>query len=363
VADALHTPPPVEGQPGVVSAQDGRLDDAGLIALHGAGMDVRTGVMYGPGTTALITGTADTAPMAVLVAAHHAVTRRQVSEGVYRGATEAPVRVSIDAAPASDSRIDVVWVKQADASAGVLNPDGTTEWLVSKTTGTVAVSPTKPAIPTGAEELGTVTVAAGATSTDGAGVTISNTARQTVARGARIPVRSQAERDALTRFAGLEVYRLDNGMVQLCPSASGTDWLTLYDPAAPVLKRETRQWKAGRGGNASDNFASGSMVQLFATVIVAAPAGEYTVNCRLVISNSAASSGFQRLTANGTIIGPSDARADTWSAGNRFVFPQTGSFRHGGGDLTLAVHYQASTGTATVWSQGTEIVTSYHGPS
>jgi hypothetical protein len=226
VADALHTP-------GVVSAQDGRLDDAGLIACHGAGMDVRTGVLYGPGTTALITGTADTAPMAVLVAAHHAVTRRQVSEGVYRGATEAPVRVPIDAAPAADSRIDVVWVKQNDASAGVLNPDGTTEWLVSKTTGTVAVSPTKPAIPTGAEELGTVTVAAGATATNGAGVTISNTARQTVARNARIPVRDQADRDSLTRFAGLEVYRLDTGQVQLCPSASGTDWLTVYDPALP----------------------------------------------------------------------------------------------------------------------------------
>jgi hypothetical protein len=233
VADALHTP-------GVVSAQDGRLDDAGLIACHGAGMDVRTGVMHGPGTTALITGTADTAPMAVLVAAHHAVARRQVSEGVYRGATEAPVRVPIDAAPASGSRIDVVWVKQADASAGVLNPDATTEWLVSKTTGTAGTSPTKPAIPVGALELGTVTVAAGATATNGAGVTITNTVRQTVARGARVPVRSQAERDALTAFPGLEVYRLDNGTIQV-RNAANSAWLTTFDPAAKQRGVELRR--------------------------------------------------------------------------------------------------------------------------
>jgi hypothetical protein len=226
VADALHTP-------GVVSAQDGRLDDAGLIASQGAGMDVRTGVLHGPGSTALITGTADTAPMAVLVAAHHGVTRRQVSEGVYRGATEAPVRVSIDAAPASDSRIDVVWVKQNDASAGVLTPDATTEWLVSKTTGTVAASPVKPAIPVGALELGTVTVAAGATATNGAGVTIANTARQTVARGARIPVRNAAERDALTTFPGLEVYRLDTDTVEL---HDGTAWGGL--PGRHLLTRD-----------------------------------------------------------------------------------------------------------------------------
>jgi hypothetical protein len=222
VADALHTG-------GVVSAQDGRLDDAGLIACHGAGMDVRTGVLRGPGTTALVTGTADTAPMAVLVAAHHAVARRQVSEGVYRGATEIATRVSIGAAPASGSRIDVVWVKQNDATAGVLNADATTEWLVSKTEGTAGTSPTKPAIPTGALELGTVTVAAGATATNGAGVTITNTVRQTVARGARVPVRDQAERDALTAFPGMEVYRLDTGTIQV-RNAANTAWVNTYDP-------------------------------------------------------------------------------------------------------------------------------------
>lgn len=204
MGDALHT------HGGVTSAQEARLADGGLLAVHGPGaLDVRTGVLHGPGSTALITSTADTAPMAVLVAAHHAVTMRQPSEGPYRGATEVATRVPIDAAPASGSRIDVVWVKQNDSSAGVLNPDASTGWLVSKTTGTAATSPTKPAIPTGAEELGTVRVDAGATRTDGAGVTIANTARLTAARGAPIPVRSKAERDSLTPYDGLTVVRLD----------------------------------------------------------------------------------------------------------------------------------------------------------
>lgn len=203
MADALHTP-------GVTSAVEARLDDAGLIAVHGPGaLDVRTGVMHGPGSTALVTGTADTAPMAVLVAVHHPVMSRQPSEGVYRAAVETARRVALDPAPAADARIDVIWVKQADASAGILNPDGTTELLVSKTTGAVSATPAKPAIPTGAEELATVRVAAGATATNGSGIVITNTARQTVARGAPIPVRDQAERDALAKYKGLRVIRLD----------------------------------------------------------------------------------------------------------------------------------------------------------
>jgi hypothetical protein len=353
VADALHTP-------GVVSAQDGRLDDAGLIACHGAGMDVRTGVLYGPGTTALITGTADTAPMAVLVAAHHAVTRRQVSEGVYRGATEAPVRVPIDAAPAADSRIDVVWVKQADASAGVLNPDATTEWLVSKTTGTVAVSPTKPAIPTGALELGTVTVAAGATATNGAGVTIANTVRQTVARNARIPVRNQDDRDSLTRFAGLEVYRLDNGQVQLCPSASGTDWLTVFDPTRPVYTARPRGWTFEReSANATDNFASGAMASLIAGTITDAPAGDYWIHTVLALHAAAATSGNLRVEAGGAGLSE-DMRADLNTDVRPINFGTT--YTHAGGDLTLKASFQTGSQTGTIRTAGSRISASWLGP-
>jgi hypothetical protein len=206
VGNALHTP----GAPGVgaVTPAHARLADAGLLAVQGPTLiDTRTGILHGPGATALVTGTADTAPMAVLVAVHHWATSRGVaSDGVYRGGLEVATRVSIDAAPGSGSRTDVVWVKQNDAHS-TISPDATTEPVYGKTTGTVGGG--KPAIPVGAEELATVEVSAGATATNGAGVTITNTARLTVARGAPIPVRSLAERDDLSLFDGLTVKRLD----------------------------------------------------------------------------------------------------------------------------------------------------------
>jgi hypothetical protein len=223
--DAFGTPA------GVVSVIDQRHAIGGLIAPHAAGLDVRTGVLWGPGASALITGTAATAPMTVSVAINHAVTRRSVADGPYLGpTTEAVATVTIGAAPGSNSRIDVVWTRQRDANSTV-SPDAATVAEVGVSAGTAAVSPTKPAIPIGAEELGTVTVAAGATATNGAGVTIANTARLTVARGADVPVRTVAERNALTTFIGLTVKRLDDG--GRTERWTGTAWASGSD--VPVL--------------------------------------------------------------------------------------------------------------------------------
>jgi hypothetical protein len=222
MADALHTP-------GVVSAQDARLADAGLIAVQGpSAIDVRTGVLPGPNYTALVVGTTATAPMTVQIRTHHWITSRGAANGPYRGSNELTRTVSIAAAPGSNSRIDVVYVKMQDATPGVPSPDATSGELYGVVTGTADVSPTKPALPVGALELATVTVAAGATNTAGAGVTIAQTARLTALRGTRVPVRNQADRDALTPYAGLEVYRLDNGRVEL---SNGGAWATLFDPA------------------------------------------------------------------------------------------------------------------------------------
>jgi hypothetical protein len=356
-ANALHTPGP-PGSPGPVDAPQARLDEAGLIAVQGPGpLDVRTGVLYGPGTTALITATSDTAPMAVLVGVNHAVTSRQASDGVYRGTTDVAVRVPIEAAPASGSRIDVIWEQQADAQS-TLTPDATTEWLVSKTTG--PADGTKPAIPVGALELGTVTVPAGATSTDGAGVTIANTVRQTVARNARVPVRDQADRDSLTRFAGLEVYRLDNGQVQLCPSASGTNWLTVYDPTRPVYTARPRGWTFEReSANATDNFPSGAMASLIAGTITDAPAGDYWIHTVLALHAAAATSGNLRVEAGGVGLSE-DMRADLNTDVRPINFGTT--YAHAGGDLTLKASFQTGSQTGTIRTAGSRISASWLGP-
>lgn len=226
--DALHTP-------GVVSAAEARLDDAGLIAVLGPTLlDVRTGVMNGPGASTLVTGTASTAPMQVSVAPHHWTTTRGSADGVYRGTMEAATLLTIGAAPGSGTRIDVVYEKQGDANS-TITPDGATAPVYGVLAGVAGAGKPGP-LPVGAIELATVSVSAGATATNGAGVVIANTARLSVARGARIPVRDAADRDAITAFKGLEVYRLDTGQVQLCTGTGPTTWVTVYDPAGQTFR-------------------------------------------------------------------------------------------------------------------------------
>jgi hypothetical protein len=216
-ADALGTPAPAATPTvGVVSDEDHRLALAGTIAPQTSDLAVRTGVMWGPGTTALISGTSATGTMTYSIAIHHAVTSRGTGDGVYLGPTlDAVTTVNTIAAPGSNSRIDVIYVKQNDTSSTISADTGTTQPIYGVVNGTAAVSPVAPSIPVGAIELGRATVSAGATSTNGSGVTISQTAVQTVARGADVPVRTLAERNALTQFVGLSVKRLDlGGLVQ-----------------------------------------------------------------------------------------------------------------------------------------------------
>lgn len=245
MGNALHTP----GLPGVgaVSPAEARLDDAGLIAAGATLLEPRTGVLYGPGAATLLTGTADTAPMTVAIGAHHWVSSRQASDGVYRGANEqAGRKVNIGAAPGSGAgdRVDVVYVKQGDPQSTV-STGHATDATAAPVYGVLAGTPGsgKPSLTgiPGAEEVGTVTVSPGAASTNGAGVAIANTARLTVARGAPIPVRNQAERDAITTPLQ-QVHRLDTGGWEI--RALNGQWVpitSLYDtgwvsitPAAPI---------------------------------------------------------------------------------------------------------------------------------
>jgi len=211
MGDALHTGGTTADGQGVTSAREARLAQAGLLAVQGPTvLDVRTGVLHGPGSTALVTGNGDTAPMSYSVAPHQWVTSRRTADGPYLGALDVVRKAATTPAPVSGARIDVIYVRQADNATDVLTPDAVTEDQYGVTQGvSFPGTPQKPQIPVGALELATATVAAGATATNGAGVTITNTARQTVPRGAPIPVRSQAERDALDKYDSLTVRRLD----------------------------------------------------------------------------------------------------------------------------------------------------------
>lgn len=259
MADALGTPG------GVVSDEDHRLAIAGMIAGQSSSLAVRTGILWGPGSTSIITGTSATGTMTVNVAAHHWVTTRATGDGVYLGTKETSTTVNIAAAPGSNSRIDVVYAKQNDAGS-TISPDGSTGELYGVVTGTAAASPTKPSIPVGAVEIGTVTVAAGATNTLGAGVTIANSGQYTVARGAPIPVRNTTERNALTTYPGLHVVRLDNGG-KLERWVTGTTWESYDKTQVPVRDRRVA---ATAGGTLA---ASTSVNICAAQTLPAAPHG------------------------------------------------------------------------------------------
>src|SRR5687767_13815296 len=138
MGDALHTGGLGPDNKPVVSALDARLAQAGLLALGGPGLlDVRTGVLHGPGSTTLLTGTSDTGPMTVQIGVHNWVTSRSAGSGPYLGALEAPRKVPVATAPSSGTRIDVVYVKQGDTATDIPTPDTVTEPVYGVLTGTV----------------------------------------------------------------------------------------------------------------------------------------------------------------------------------------------------------------------------------
>ena len=151
-----------------------------------------------------------------------------------------------------------------------------------------------------------------------------------------------------------------NGPLQVGNLASDVN-AQLVDIYAKLAGRQ-RVWTFGRAGNSSDTFAAGDFVVVQSNTITGAPAGDYTITARLVITNTIAIAGFQRTLAGGVSISPSDPRADTIVAGMRHVFVQSGGITHAGGNLTVAQYYNASNGSPTVWSQGTELTIVYLGP-
>ena len=240
-----------------LSMQDARLGLAGLLATNSADpLDIRTGVLY-TGNQTLITGTAG---LSVNVAALGFVTSKGAANGPYVGNSAGTVAVTVPAAPALGSkRTDVVWVQQQDKGSSVA-ADAATQRVFGVTTGTATTgTPSKPAVPAGAEEVGTITwdsTSTVAVATNAAQCTLATTCRWTVTRGAPIPVRNATEQAALTGYAGARVTRLDKSGLLVTHTGSGwdfVDWTSMgiipggwTAPTEPSGKRWQATLKAGR---------------------------------------------------------------------------------------------------------------------
>lgn len=187
-------------------ADDTRYDMSGLVVCNADGTP-RSGVLSPVGVN-LVTATAT---MNVSVARFQGVAVRD--SGVVLLANDGPANVLLDAAPAANKRLDVVWAKQNDSSSTVTVPDVDDLPVFGVSKGTAGAIPDKPSIPDGALELATVEVPSTATATNSSGVVITQSAQFTAAVGGVVPFRTVTEMEAVTSLPSGTTARVlsDNG--------------------------------------------------------------------------------------------------------------------------------------------------------
>lgn len=152
----------------------------------------RVGVLGAVGPS--IVSTTATMNVSIATAGAEFATSKGKADGVAIFTNDGIATVAISAAPVSNSRWTIVWVKHEDNTTG----DAASLPIFGTTDGAAAASPTAPAIPTGALELARLQIFSGTTATNGGANTLTNTYRMTAARGGTVPVRTIAERDAWT---------------------------------------------------------------------------------------------------------------------------------------------------------------------
>lgn len=184
-----------------------------LLVDDGSGaLGIRQGIFY-DGLGAAVVGTTDTGTMTYQIRActlAYYLLGTAASGGVVT-VIDAATKVNTTAAPGSNSRIDVIWVRQqsvaADGGSDVVNLP-----LLGCTQGTPAASPSVPAIPTGALDIAHAVVLSSTTQTSTCVIT--QTHNWTTSHGSPIPVRNSTEQGTLTPFLGMTAYRLDLDAVQ-----------------------------------------------------------------------------------------------------------------------------------------------------
>lgn len=172
-------------------ADDTRYLFSGLVVCNTDGTP-RGGILSPVGVN-LVTATAT---MNVSVARFQGAAVRDA--GVVLLANDGPADVLLDAAPAANSRIDVVWARQNDASSTVSVPDADNLPMFGVTKGTAGAVPVKPTIPAGTLELATVQIPSTATATNSPGVVITQTEQFTAGAGGAVPFRTKSALDAWT---------------------------------------------------------------------------------------------------------------------------------------------------------------------
>lgn len=194
-----------------------RLQLAGLYAENAPGVP-RSGALA-QATDQLVVGRLD---MSYDVGPVPLVISRTAGEGVYTPTLTGTTNVPTDAAPATNSRWDLIYVKQNDQAKG----DADNAAVIGVQKGLAGATPTKPTadLPAGAYVLAEARIFATTTGTSGGSNTITQVWRHTAARGAPITIRNATERAEITTPAqGQIIDRRDLGSQERW---NGTSWTT-----------------------------------------------------------------------------------------------------------------------------------------
>lgn len=198
---------------GVTTPNDARLALGALLATRAA--RAHTGIIYGgdPSALAVFTRT----DWAYAIPAGAACIAVSATSGAYIVVNDGTAYVTTDPSPQSGSRIDLVWIRQADAVDG---SDAVTQAEVGVSIGTPAASnPVRPSVPAGALILKSYVMPSTATNTNGA--TGTHEAAYVTAAGARDVCRNRSRLNTYGVWEGREVLLLDEDEVW---RYSGSKW-------------------------------------------------------------------------------------------------------------------------------------------
>lgn len=215
----------------VVDAQDARLATGTLVQAGAGPLQVRQGIKPASGTPGLVKQTG-TASVNVTIEPFQAAIQatRATAGGPYLATLDAQKTIDMltsHPADATNARRDLIIARQSDTQWS----DASTAMAVQQVVGTPSGSPVDPTPATGDYiTLARVTVPANAATITSGNIT--DLRPFAVAAGGILPVASQTERDALTKYTGMAVWRLDLSQLE---AWNGTSWTVVGPPALPML--------------------------------------------------------------------------------------------------------------------------------
>lgn len=157
----------------------------------------------------------------------------EADQGKYLVKSTGTLALALNAAPVANSRIDLVYLRVNDPTAGgPAGDNGTVEFIE----GTASVSPVAPTLPDTAIPLAEILRTVGDTYIDTAMITDVRVpaSGQTFTVRSNFEIVTTAERNALTPYAGETVFDSDDSIVY---TWDGSNWVAMGIPALTTAQR------------------------------------------------------------------------------------------------------------------------------